>query len=129
MSEFNPEEDDGFDDYEEPPTPLAARDWIDGSKAISWGRWNPKWPISIMPAIQYWGDNHGIRFILVSEYNDRTTAKITAEDYYLVLYAAPKPNSKATGLCAHSISNRDRNLPSFSAWFEGFRAGRGIYDV
>lgn len=62
-----------------------------------------------------------MRFILVSE-----KANGDHGDYGLTLYAAPKPNRRETGLCKHSIYNRDINLPKFTPWFEGYREGRGL---
>lgn len=98
------------------PDPPAPKDWIDGSRAVRWGAW--VWPVEILNDVQAWGDQHCCRFILVSE--------VAVERYSLVLYVAPKPNRKDTGLCALSIENRDRNLPEFRSWLEGYLAGRGI---
>ena len=106
-----------------------AKDWIDGSKATYWGRWSPSWPVSILQDIQKWGDSNCCRFILVSEYDDQQgMVKRGHENYYLSLYIAPKPNRRETGLCEHSIGNRDRFFDRFGPWLEGFLAGRGLQD-
>lgn len=112
--------DDEEDDTPSGPRPPST--WMEGCKAIRWGRW--QWSTDIYRLIQVWGDSHACRFILVSEVND--SSKITAKDYYLVLYIAPKPNSLHTGLCERSVSNRDRNVPAFTPWLEGFLAGQGV---
>jgi len=110
------------DDKPDPP-----KDWIDGSKATYWGRWDQEWPITILKDIQRWGDSNGCRFILVSEFDDQQ-GMVTSRsaDYYLSLYIAPKPNSRQDGLCKYSIANRDNGFKKFGPWLEGFLAGRGL---
>jgi hypothetical protein len=117
-------DDDDFDDSPKGPPPPTT--WIEGAKATRWGRWDPSWPLETFRDIQVWGDSHCCRFILVSESDSTEFQDRKVTDHYLVLYIAPKPNRLSTGLCEHSIANRDRNAPNFKAWFEGYLAGKSV---
>lgn len=93
-----------------------TRDWIHGSLSERWGPWKKEWPADLLKGVQEWGDSHGCRFLL--------TAEQDGDHYSLVLYCAPKPNRSYVD--EHSISTRDKALPTFTPWFEGFLAGKGI---
>lgn len=102
-----------------PKPSQPAADWIDGMKAVRWGRWT--WDASILTGIQKWGDSNCCRFILVSETEEGRRA-----EYELTLYIAPKPMRRATGLCDLAVKNRDSHMPKFDPWFDGYLAGRGL---
>lgn len=110
-------------------TDKPAADWIGGSKAVLWGKW--RWPADVFQEIQRWGDSNACRFLLASEFISEGSAMpdaLRAQDrlYFLSLYIAPKPTRRSTGLDGPSIGNRDRSIDRFTAWLEGYLAGRGL---
>jgi hypothetical protein len=107
--------DSEIDEIDEDP-PQVPRTWMDGCYAVKWGKW--EWGPTVLAAAQQWGDSHCCRLLL--------TAEDQSGYYTTYLYIAPKPNSLNTGLCKHSINNRDRNIDAFGPWLEGYLAGAGL---
>jgi hypothetical protein len=105
-----------YPEVDEDP-PQAPSTWIDGCHAVKWGRW--EWGPKVLEAAQKWGDAHCCRMLLTAEEWQNGM-------YVTYLYIAPKPNSLSTGLCKHSINNRDRNIDKFGPWLEGYLAGAGL---
>lgn len=116
MADAEPEDDFEEEDEEDKKSDRPYS-WIEGTFAVKVGRW--LWDNKVLDDIQRWGDRHCCRFIVVSETNNE-------KDYTAFLYAAPKPNGRSSGLCDLAIENRDRHLPMFRPWLEGYLGARGL---
>jgi hypothetical protein len=97
--------------------------WDEACQAKRWGTWRKEWPLELLQGVQEWGDANCCRFVLTPECNPDAEEP---RNYWLVLYVAPKPQSRSEGINQYSVMNRDRAFARFSAWFEGYLVGKGV---